>query len=143
MQGYKSYSIILAKVLDTCNFIKNALHHGCYPYSFPYFSEFLENFGAFQGIEPLGCTLSMQHMLWSCTGYKVQKFDQKPNPYSKCSSRTPMACLLLVIKANLKCKLFREELVGIIGILEQRTLTITWTWLRVILQIRLIKAVLQ
>ena len=37
-----------------------------------------------------------------------------------------MACLLLVIKANLKCKLFREELVGIIGILEQRTLTITW-----------------
>ena len=43
---YKWYSLVLAKVLHTCNIFKNNLHHRLFPCNFSIFSEFLENFGA-------------------------------------------------------------------------------------------------
>ena len=46
---YKSYSLIIAKVLHNCNFVKNTVYHGGPPCSFPNFYEFLENFGAGTG----------------------------------------------------------------------------------------------
>ena len=39
----KWYSLILAKVLYLCNFIKNVLHHGRSPYNFQISSKLLEN----------------------------------------------------------------------------------------------------
>ena len=42
---FKWYSLILAKVIHRCNFIKNSLHLARSPCKFLNFPEFLENFG--------------------------------------------------------------------------------------------------
>ena len=62
----KWYRLILAKVLHIWKFIKNALHHGRSPYSFPNFLEFLKNLSA--GLRYVsGCVFSLWYSIFTST----------------------------------------------------------------------------
>ena len=62
----KWYRLILAKVLHIWKFIKNALHHGRSPYSFPNFLEFLKNLSAALRYVS-GCVFSLWYSIFTFT----------------------------------------------------------------------------
>ena len=57
-KGNKCYSLLLAKPVHVCNYIKNAFHHGRSSSSFPNFSD-LKTFWQVQSIRPLCCVLPL------------------------------------------------------------------------------------
>ena len=60
---FKSYSLILAKVLHTCNFIKSTLHMNTLLAIFRILPNSWKTLGQVQRIEPSGCVLSLWHII--------------------------------------------------------------------------------